>query len=343
VIVDVLGTPVALHAPDPVAAELRRHLVDLPRAADAQRRVVLERGPGGALRLLDSGAVVQEDVAESVAAATIVWRLNAIASETSDHLLVHAGCVGGADGAPDGAGAVLLPGRSGTGKSTLTAACVRAGLAYLSDELAALDLDRGLVVPWAKPLGLDGEQLVAASRLRRDAVGAARPPAGIVFPRYQPGAATETTRLDPAWAFTALAAHSPNLATLGGRALPWLAALATTTPAWQITYAESDDAVPAVREAATAPGRPLTPIEPIGPITAGSTTVPVGDRLAVFDQDRLHLLDPAASVVWACVPDAAGRSDLVDVVVARATPAAARDQVRATVAHLARCRLLPWT
>ena len=47
---------------------------------------------------------------------------------------------------------MLLPGASGSGKSTLVAGLVRAGLGYLTDELAALNMATGRLVPYAKPI-----------------------------------------------------------------------------------------------------------------------------------------------------------------------------------------------
>ena len=62
-------------------------------------------------------------------------------------LFVHAGVVGWRGGA------ILIPGRTHTGKSSLVAALVRAGATYYSDEYAVLD-DAGLVHPFARPLGI---------------------------------------------------------------------------------------------------------------------------------------------------------------------------------------------
>jgi hypothetical protein len=70
-----------------------------------------------------------------------------VAREARDRIFVHAGVVGHAGGA------LLLPGQSFTGKTTLVAALVRAGATYYSDEYAALDSD-GLVHPYPKPLSL---------------------------------------------------------------------------------------------------------------------------------------------------------------------------------------------
>lgn len=62
-------------------------------------------------------------------------------------MFVHAGVVGFENAA------VMLPGRSLSGKTTLVRALVEAGGTYYSDEFAVLD-SRGRVFPWAEPLSI---------------------------------------------------------------------------------------------------------------------------------------------------------------------------------------------
>jgi hypothetical protein len=82
----------------------------------------------------------------------------------------------------------------------------------------------------------------------------------------------------------------------------------------------------------------------IGPVTPTTTSVVVGDELAVFDDPtgRVHLLNAGAAFVWACVPDAPDAPGLADVALARA-PAASLDapSISATIEHLAMSGLLP--
>jgi hypothetical protein len=67
-------------------------------------------------------------------------------AETSPlYTFVHAGVVSWGDHA------ILIPGRSFTGKTTLVAELVRAGAVYYSDEFAVLD-EQGRVHPYAQPL-----------------------------------------------------------------------------------------------------------------------------------------------------------------------------------------------
>jgi hypothetical protein len=70
-----------------------------------------------------------------------------VALHAPDHVFVHAGVVGVEDRA------IVLPGRSFAGKTTLVAALVKAGAEYWSDEYAVLDAD-GLVHPYPKPLSV---------------------------------------------------------------------------------------------------------------------------------------------------------------------------------------------
>lgn len=66
---------------------------------------------------------------------------------TPDRVFVHAGVVVWQGRA------IVIPGASGTGKTTLVAALVRAGATYYSDEYAVLDA-AGKVHPYARPLSI---------------------------------------------------------------------------------------------------------------------------------------------------------------------------------------------
>ena len=110
-----------------------------------------------------------------------------IALHAPDHVFVHAGVVG------VGERAIVLPGLSFAGKTTLVAALVQAGAEYWSDEYAVLDAD-GLVHPYPKPLSVR----VDASRVTEErpveslggrAGDRSLPVDLIAFTRYRPGAA----------------------------------------------------------------------------------------------------------------------------------------------------------
>jgi hypothetical protein len=74
-----------------------------------------------------------------------------VALHAPDRIFVHAGAVGYRGRA------ILIPGRSFSGKTTLVSELLHAGASYYSDEYAILD-DTGMVHPYAKPLSLRLEE-----------------------------------------------------------------------------------------------------------------------------------------------------------------------------------------
>jgi hypothetical protein len=107
-----------------------------------------EEARPGAYELTRDGDTFVDDLSLDVA----VWWLgrelsDAIAFRASDHIFVHAGAV-----AHEGR-ALVLPGATHAGKTTLVAALVRAGAVYLSDEFAPIDA-AGMVHPYARPLSI---------------------------------------------------------------------------------------------------------------------------------------------------------------------------------------------
>jgi hypothetical protein len=110
-----------------------------------------------------------------------------IALHAPDHVFVHAGVVGVEDRA------IVLPGRSFAGKTTLVAALVKAGAEYWSDEYAVLDAD-GLVHPYPKPLSVRINDARETDEQPIESLGGRAgdrplPVAVIAFTSYRPGAA----------------------------------------------------------------------------------------------------------------------------------------------------------
>jgi HprK-related kinase A len=195
----------------------------------------------GTVDVVCDGELVAHAQRPSDAAGCLVWDVNRRAAHAGrDHLLFHAA------GLQRGDAGVLVPGASGAGKSTLAAGLVRAGFAYLSDELIALEMYAGRLLPYAKPIALKPGSTDALRDMRPPAVGgvdavcadgawllavgddACRPVGGpcvpelVVVPRYLPGHATQLTPLSETEAFVALAVNAVNFAehgTTGSRAL----------------------------------------------------------------------------------------------------------------------------
>ena len=110
-----------------------------------------------------------------------------VALHAPDHVFVHAGVVGVDERA------IVLPGRSFAGKTTLVAALVKAGAQYWSDEYAVLDGD-GLVHPYPKPLSVRIDDTRETDEQPVESLGGqagdrALPVALIAFTHYRPGVA----------------------------------------------------------------------------------------------------------------------------------------------------------
>lgn len=105
-----------------------------------------------------------------------------VAEHAADLIFVHAAVV-----AIDGR-AILLPGRSTCGKTTLTAALLRAGAVYGSDEYAVLSSD-GKVHPYPRPLYMRngaGRERTSPSELGAATFAEPLPVAAVAHLRYEP-------------------------------------------------------------------------------------------------------------------------------------------------------------
>lgn len=109
-----------------------------------------------------------------------------------NRFFIHAGVV-----AVNGR-AIVLPGRSFSGKTTLVAAFLRRGATYLSDEFAVFD-QGGLVHPYLTKLSVreseDVRRSVEATELGSSNGTEALPVAAIVLTSYQPGSEWRPTEL----------------------------------------------------------------------------------------------------------------------------------------------------
>lgn len=121
-------------------------------------------------------------------------------------LFVHAGVV-----AWEGR-AIVIPGRSFSGKSTLVDALVRAGATYFSDEYAVFD-DHGFVHPYDVPLSLRKDPDKPPEKVRMDMPkrpGGLKPlPVGVIaMAKYRPGARWRPRPLPPGQAVLSLLANT---------------------------------------------------------------------------------------------------------------------------------------
>jgi len=146
--VDLVGVE---HLPEEVTSRVHGVLsqLEVPQsdadpAHDAPRRLCVTEADG-VLHVAGDPLPARPDRA----AAAVVAILDAALLAESPCLTLHAAVVAGP------LGAAVVPGVSGTGKSTLAGACQQIGLLLGSDEAGCLDPDEDVLWPHPRPLGLD--------------------------------------------------------------------------------------------------------------------------------------------------------------------------------------------
>jgi hypothetical protein len=118
-----------------------------------------------------------------------------VADNSREFVFVHAGVVGW------GKRAIVIPGRSFSGKTTLVAELVRAGAKYYSDEFAVID-GYGRVFPYPQPLQLRDPRTYRQTRCPVERLGGAAgdvplPIELILFSKYKEDANWLPQRLSP--------------------------------------------------------------------------------------------------------------------------------------------------
>ena len=129
-----------------------------------------------------------------------------VAEKVHRRVFVHAGVVGWRGRA------IIIPGRTMSGKSTLVKALVEAGATYYSDEYAVLD-KHGRVHPYPKPLSMRQNGGRRPKKILPEALGGTtgvRPlPVGLVVATsYRPGVRWRPRRLSPGRAVMELLART---------------------------------------------------------------------------------------------------------------------------------------
>lgn len=129
-----------------------------------------------------------------------------LAERSPTHAFVHAGVVGVRGRA------IVLPGSSYAGKSTLVQALLRAGASYYSDEYAVLD-ERGYVTPLPRRLSLRQEGDQPTRRCHAEELGShtateAIPVGLVALSRYRAGSRWHPRALSSGKAVLELVKHS---------------------------------------------------------------------------------------------------------------------------------------
>ncbi len=233
--------------------------------------VIRVAGTGGWRRLLRRQAMAYIDtpppyapLPERLAPIMFEQALNwCVATRTFTHLILHSAVVAKAGRA------VILPGQSGQGKSTLCAALVARGWRHLSDEFALLDPDTLAITAHPRPISLKNRSIAVVSawapelamspayegtpkgtiayvRPSPDAVEAApmpAMPAAVVYPRFDPDAEPGLDPMGKAAAFIALTACSVNYREFGEAGFGALSRLVDGVPLLTATYPGTESAV----------------------------------------------------------------------------------------------------
>ncbi|HJU56163.1 MAG TPA: hypothetical protein VJ715_16390 [Pyrinomonadaceae bacterium] len=164
-----------------------------------------------------------------------------VATEARRRIFVHAGVVGWKGRA------LVIPGRSRSGKTTLVAELVKAGAVYYSDEYAVLD-ERGRVHPYPRPLqirtaGTGEQRRHSVETLGGRAGSGPLPVALVVASRYRPEAKWRPRRLSAGQGVLELLAQTVSARNQPEKAFATLEQVATRALILKGTRGEASEMV----------------------------------------------------------------------------------------------------
>jgi hypothetical protein len=176
------------------------------RAGKPEERFTLLLLPNGKYGVAQEGKGIAKGLDLELALELLDSQVRVfIGRKAPDAIFVHAGAVGFRDRA------IVLPGASFSGKTSLVAALVEAGATYYSDEFAVVD-EHGLVHPYPKALSVRGEDLMQTHHQVSSLgwiPGEDPLPIGLIaVTRYHRGALWRPRRLSPGEGALALFANT---------------------------------------------------------------------------------------------------------------------------------------
>ncbi|HSK72506.1 MAG TPA: hypothetical protein VK892_12455, partial [Pyrinomonadaceae bacterium] len=154
--------------------------------------------------------IVESSIRESILDSFESWLRLTVAEFARKHIFVHAGVISWKGKA------IILPGYSFHGKTTMVAELIKRGGIYFSDEYAILDED-GLVYPYPKMLSLRGiideyRQVDYSAESLGAVVGTSPVPVGLVFiTEYKPNARWKPKQLSSGEGVMELLKHTVSV------------------------------------------------------------------------------------------------------------------------------------
>lgn len=166
---------------------------------------------------------------------------------------------------------ILLPGKSGSGKSSLTAWLLGQGGRYLSDEMVYVAGESNAISGFARPITIkkrgrhllpehlrkagssngiarsDPADMIAPEQFGAEVLLGDSPVDLIIFPRYQQDQACELNRLSQAQAAFELLACLANARNLDHHGIPGVKGLAKSAPAYSLAYSAFEQVGQAVK------------------------------------------------------------------------------------------------
>lgn len=160
-----------------------------------------------------------------------------------EYLFVHAGAIGWKGRA------IVIPGRSFSGKTTLVTALVKAGAIYYSDEYAVFDR-QGLVHPYARELSIrkgQNERVKCSVEKLGGESGVEPLPVGlVVHTKYEAGHSWNSREISPGQAVLALLENTIAARTRSSFALSILARSVSTARAIEGERGEAEEGAAAI-------------------------------------------------------------------------------------------------
>ena len=211
---------------------------DAPASSAADLEYQVKIRPGGGVAVLRGRRTLANVSDVPAASSHLVMDLQtAIARHAAGYTFVHSGVVAINERA------LVLPGRSHAGKSTLVAALVRMGAKYGSDEFAVVD-STGLVHPYPRRLALRTETAVsriAACDLGGEELTEGLHAAAVVFTEYQSGAALSLAPLTAGAVVLRLLQHCLGVRGRPSETMLALRALARSAAGFASLRGDADD------------------------------------------------------------------------------------------------------